>query len=133
MVMLHRSRSILAFNGILLIFTGVSFIIFAEEITIFMFPKIIINSEAIDVGVTLRYLMGSGIITIGIILYLARISVKSAAQRILLGSSLGFFIIFCTSLFIYISGKSNFPIAGLLLFFYLSLISFYVATRKFQE
>ena len=56
-----------------------------------MFPGISENDLAFEVATILRYIMGSGIFTIGIILFLARVSVKSGAQRLLLGSSIGFF------------------------------------------
>ena len=68
--MLHSSRTILALNGIVMILMGLVFIIFPEKVTIIMFPDIISNPEALEIGITLRYLMGAGSIMVGIILYL---------------------------------------------------------------
>ena len=123
----------LTLNGIVMILLGISFFLFAEKITITMFPNITSNPEAIEVGVVLRYFMGAGSITIGIILYLARISIRSGAQRLLLGSGLGFMIIFFTGLFIVIKHEANIPIIALSIYPVLTFLSLYTATRKFQE
>ena len=131
--MLHSSRTILALNGLVMIILGLSFFIFAEKMTFLMFPKTITNPEALEVGVTLRYIMGAGSITTGIILFLSRISLRSGAQRILLGSGIGFFIIFGTALFVYLSERANVPILALIIFPILGLLSLYVSTRMFQE
>ena len=97
MSILRRSRTILALNGIIMIFIGIIFFIYPENLKIIMFPNIVSNPEALETGIVLRYLMGAGHLTIGIILYLARISIKSGAQRLLLGSGIGFMIIFFTA------------------------------------
>ena len=131
--MLHSSGTILALNGTVMILLGLSFIIFAEKMTVTMFPSVISNPEAIHVGITLRYLMGAGSIMVGIILYLSRISVRSGAQRLLLGSGIGFLLIFFTGLFILLSDKGNFPIAALIIYPLLGTLSLYVSTRKYQE
>jgi vacuolar-type H+-ATPase subunit I/STV1 len=86
-------------------------------------PKIISNPEALETGVVLRYLMGAGELTIGIILYLARISIKSGAQRLLLGSGIGFMIIFTTAVFIIIKYKANIPILALSIYPLLAILS----------
>jgi hypothetical protein len=112
---------------------GLVFIFFAKRMAITMFPNIISNSEALEVGITLRYLMGTGSIMIGIILYLARISVRSGGQRLLLGSGIGFFLIFATALFIFLSDRANIPIAALIIYPLLGSLSLYVSTRKYQE
>jgi len=99
-----------------------------------MFPEIIENKLAMEVAQILRYLMGSGLFTIGIILFLARVSVKSGAKRLLMGSSIGFFLIFCTTLFIkYKFISVDIPLVGIAIFPLLSLLSLYVSTRPFQE
>ena len=129
----RSSRAVLTLNGIIMIMVGLFFFIFPEKITIIMFPKIISNPEALETGVVLRYFMGAGQLTIGIILYLARISIKSSAQRLLLGSGIGFMIIFATAVFIIIKYKANIPILALSIYPLLAILSLYVATRKFQE
>ena len=133
MSILRRSRAILALNGIVMIFIGIIFFIYPEKITIIMFPKIISNPEALETGVVLRYLMGAGHLTIGIILYLARISIKSGAQRVLLGSGIGFMIIFATAVFIIVNYKSDIPVVALSVYPLLGILSLYVSTRKFQD
>jgi len=131
--MLRNSRLILAINGIILIISGLSFFIFAERITLMMFPDISSNPQAIEVGLILRYLMGAGSLSIGIILFLARISVRSAAQRVLLGSGIGFIIVFFTAVYVYIFHKTNVPFIALSVYLILGLLSIYVSTRKFQK
>ncbi len=133
MSILRRSRAILALNGIVMIFIGIIFFIYPEKITIIMFPKIISNPEALETGVVLRYLMGAGHLTIGIILYLARISIKSGAQRLLLGSGIGFMIIFGTAVFIILRYKAGIPVIALSIYPILAILSLYVSTRRFQE
>ena len=86
-----KSRTVLALNGIIMMLIGLCFFYFNNQINTAMFPGINENKLAFEVASILRYIMGSGIFTIGIILYLARVSVRSAAQRLLLGSSIGFF------------------------------------------
>ena len=133
MNILRRSRTILALNGIIMIFIGIIFFIYPEKITIIMFPKIVSNPEALETGIVMRYLMGAGHLTIGVILYLARISIKSGAQRLLLGSGIGFMIIFATAVFIIIKYKVGIPIVALSVYPLLGILSLYVSTRKFQE
>ena len=133
MNILRRSRTILALNGIIMIFIGIIFFIYPEKLTIIMFPNIASNPQAIEVGVVLRYLMGAGHLAIGIILYLARISIKSGAQRLLLGSGIGFMIIFATAVFIIFNYKSDIPVVALSVYPLLGILSLYVSTRKFQD
>ncbi len=129
----RRSRTILALNGIIMIIIGIFFFIYPEKITVIMFPKIISNPEALETGIVLRYLMGAGHLAIGIILYLARISIKSGAQRLLLGSGIGFMIIFTTALFIIVKYKAGIPVVALSIYPLLGILSLYVSTRKFQD
>ena len=129
-----RSRYILAINGIVMMLIGICFFIFNNFINLSMFPGIAENELALEVAMILRYLMGSGLFTIGIILYLARFSVKSAAQRLLMGSSIGFLLIFLTTLFVkYKFDAIDIPIVGIIIFPVLSFLSLYVSTRPFQE
>ena len=129
-----NSRTILAINGIVMMLIGICFFYFNKQINIAMFPGISENNLAFEVATILRYIMGSGIFTIGIILFLARVSVKSGDQRLLLGSSIGFFLIFLTTLFIKYKFMSvDIPIVGIAIFPILSLLSLYVSTRPYQE
>ena len=129
-----KSRTILALNGIVMMLIGICFFYFNKQINMAMFPGIIENDLAFEVAAILRYIMGSGIFTIGIILFLVRVSVKSGAQRLLLGSSIGFFLIFLTTLFVKYKFMSvDIPIVGIAIFPILSLLSLYVSTRPYQE
>ncbi len=129
-----KSRYILAVNGSVMMFIGLCFFIFNNFINLSMFPGIAENELALEVAMILRYLMGSGLFTIGIILYLARFSVKSAAQRLLMGSSIGFLLIFLTTIFVkYKFEAIDIPIVGIIIFPILSFLSLYVSTRPFQE
>ena len=129
-----KSRAVLALNGIVMMLIGFCFFYFNNQINTAMFPGIKENKLAYEVATILRYIMGSGIFTIGIILYLARVSVRSAAQRLLLGSSIGFFLIFLTTIYIkYKFSSVDIPIVGIAIFPTLSLLSLYVSTRPHQE
>ena len=129
-----KSRTVLAINGIIMMLIGLCFFYFNNQINTAMFPGINENKLAFEVASILRYIMGSGIFTIGIILYLARVSVRSAAQRLLLGSSIGFFLIFLTTIYIkYKFSSVDIPIVGIAIFPTLSLLSLYVSTRPHQE
>ena len=129
-----KSRTILALNGIVMMLIGICFFYFNKQINMAMFPGIIENALAFEVAAILRYIMGSGIFTIGIILFLVRVSVKSGAQRLLLGSSIGFFLIFLTTLFVKYKFMSvDIPIVGIAIFPILSLLSLYVSTRPYHE
>ena len=131
--MLHNSRIILGFNGVLMIIQGIFFILLSNKITVYMFPSVINNPEALSVGSTLRVLMGAGSIFIGLVLFIARKSIKSAAQRLLFSSGLGFFIIFFTLLYILFSGRGNTPIFIIIIYLLLASLSLFVSTRRFQE
>ena len=129
-----KSRTVLALNGIVMMIIGFCFFYFNNQINIAMFPGIKENKLAYEVATILRYIMGSGIFTIGIILYLSRVSVRSGAQRLLLGSSIGFFIIFLTTLYVKYQFMSvDIPIVGIAIFPILSLLSLFVSTRPYQE
>ena len=129
-----KSRAVLALNGIIMMLIGFCFFYFNNQINTAMFPGIKENKLAYEVATILRYLMGSGIFTIGIILFLARVSVRSGAQRLLLGSSIGFLFIFLTTIYIkYKFASVDIPIVGIAIFPTLSLLSLYVSTRPHQE
>lgn len=129
-----KSRTLLSLNGIVMMLIGICFFYFNKQINMAMFLGSIENDLAFEVAAILRYIMGSGIFTIGIILFLARVSVKSGAQRLLLGSSIGFFLIFLTTLFVKYKFMSvDIPIVGIAIFPILSLLSLYVSTRPYHE
>ncbi len=131
--MLNNSRLALSLNGIILILQGIFFIIFANEITISMFPFSENNEQALNIGVSLRYSMGSGSIFIGLLLFLCRSTPRSAAKKLLQGSAIGFLLILFTLIYLYIFRNVLVPIPVFIIFTFLSLFSLYVSTRKFQD
>ena len=131
--MLNNSRMTLSLNGIILILQGIFFIIFANEITISMFPFSENNEQALNIGVSLRYSMGSGSIFIGLLLFLCRSTPRSAAKKLLQGSAIGFLLILFTLIYLYIFRNVLVPIPIFIIFTFLSLFSLYVSTRKFQD
>ena len=131
--MLNNSRLALSLNGIILILQGIFFIIFANEITISMFPFSENNEQALNLGISLRYSMGSGSIFIGLLLFLCRSTPRSAAKKLLQGSAIGFLLILFTLIYLYIFRNVLVPIPVFIIFTFLSLFSLYVSTRKFQD
>ncbi len=131
--MLNNSRLALSLNGIILILQGIFFIIFANEITISMFPFSENNEQALNIGVSLRYSMGSGSIFIGLLLFLCRSTPRSAAKKLLQGSAIGFLLILFTLIYLYIFRNVLVPVPVFIIFTFLSFFSLYVSTRKFQD
>ena len=131
--MLNNSRMALSLNGVILILQGIFFIIFANEITISMFPFSENNEQALDIGVSLRYSMGSGSIFIGLLLFLCRSTPRSAAKKLLQGSAIGFLLILFTLIYLYIFRNVLVPVPVFIIFTFLSFFSLYVSTRKFQD
>ena len=131
--MLNNSRLALSLNGLILIVQGICFVIFANEITIAMFPFSENNEQALNLGISLRYSMGSGSIFIGLLLFMCRSTPRSVAQKLLLGSSLGFMLLLITLIYLYIIRNVLVPIPVLFVFSFLSIFSLYVSTRRYQD
>ena len=131
--MLNNSRLALSLNGLILIVQGICFFIFANEITLKMFPFSENNEQALNLGVSLRYSMGSGSIFIGLLLFMCRSTPRSVAQKLLLASSLGFMLLLITLIYLYIIRNVLVPIPVLFVFSFLSIFSLYVSTRRYQD
>ena len=117
------AKGALTIIGLVMFLQGLSFYFFAEAITVSMFPTS--GDEAIEVGVVLRELIAVGSMFIGIILFLARTNVTSAAKRILFGSSIGFSLV--VVILIHISLSNDFvsiPILPLIIFAIFAIVSF---------
>jgi hypothetical protein len=109
--------------GLVMFAQGIGFYFFSESITVAMFP--VSSAEAIEVGAILRQLLAAGSMFIGIILFLARTNVTSAAKRILFGASIGFSLIVVMLIHIAISYDFvNIPIFPLVLFGLFAIIAF---------
>ncbi len=129
--MLNNSRAMLAINGILMMSLGIIFYLFSEAITKDMFPDV--GEEAIRVGSVLRELMAGGVFFIGLLLFIAQGTIRSAAKRLLFGSGIGFLVIEILLIKIILDSFASVPIWTLCLFPVLALLAFFVSTRQFQE
>jgi len=130
---LHSSRAVLAFNGGLLIILGGAFWILPEFFTLAMFPHILGNETATAVAVTLRKIMGAGCVFIGAVLFSCQDSSKYTAQRLLFASAAGFLFMFGALLHTRMSEQASVPVFMLFFFGTLSLLSLFVASRRYQE
>ena len=110
--------------GLVMFSQGIIFYFFAAPITRDMFPTS--NVEAIEVGAVLRQILGAGSMFIGIILFLARTNVTSAAKRILFGASIGFSLIVIILIHIAFSNEFvSIPIGPLIILVLFAIISFF--------
>ena len=131
--MFNNSRLVLTLVGFILMLQSVGFVIFASEITLLMFPFVENNPEALNLGVSLRYAMASGLFFIGMLLFLCRGVTKSAAQRLLFCCGLGFIIILLSFVYLTIFRDVNISKIMWIIYIILTLLAFYVSSRKFQE
>ena len=131
--MFNNSRFTLALIGIVMMLESIGFIIFAKEITQIMFPFVKNNPEALSLGVSLRYVMASGIFFLGMLLYLCRGVPKSAAQRLLFCCGLGFSIVLLSLIYLNYFRDVSISIVIYALHIVLVILSFFVSSRKFQE
>ena len=131
--LLHNSRAVLALNGALMVILGGAFWLLPDFFTLAMFPHVLENEAAIDVGNALRKNMGAGCIFIGVILYSCQASSKYTAQRLLFSSAAGFLLMFGALVHMRFSGQANVPTFMLVFFGSLSLLSLVVASRRYQE
>ena len=130
---LHSSRSVLALNGGLMVVLGGAFWILPEFFTFAMFPHILGNETATSVAIILRKIMGAGCVFIGAVLFSCQDSSKYTAQRLLFSSAAGFLFMFAALLHTRLSGQASVPIFILVFFGTLSLLSLFVASRRYQE
>tara|TARA_Y100000589_G_C26858989_1_gene509167 strand:- start:301 stop:675 length:375 start_codon:yes stop_codon:yes gene_type:complete len=123
----------LALIGIIMMLESIGFIFFAVEITEIMFPFSKNNSEALSLGISLRYAMASGVFFLGMLLFLSRGVPKSAAQRLLFCCGLGFSIVLLNLIYLNFFRDVNISVIIYGLHIILVILSFYVSSRKFQE
>ena len=117
------AKAALTVIGLVMFFQGLCFYFFSIPITKAMFPAS--TAEAIEVGAVLRELLAAGSMFIGIILFLARTNVTSAAKRILFGASIGFSLLIVILIHIAVSNDFvSVPIAPLIIFAIFAVISF---------
>ena len=130
---MRNSRLALALNGIFMMLLGTAFWFRPEFFTLAMFPSAIYNEEALNLGIALRKNMGVGCIFIGMLLFWCQTSSRTTAQRLLLGSGFGFALMVAGLLEVRLTGQAEVPIFIILAFLLMSLYSFFVATRRYQE
>ena len=130
---MRNSRLALALNGIIMILLGMAFWFRPEFFTLAMFPEAVNNDEALNLGIALRKNMGVGCVFIGMLLFWCQTSSRTTAQRLLLGSGFGFALMVAGLLEVRLTRQADVPIAIILSFTLMSLHSFFVATRRYQE
>ena len=121
-------RGLLFLSGLTMIVLGLSFLFFPEFISKNIFQEA--NENEIKIDAIHRQLMGGGSLFIGILLLLAHRNVTSAAKRILLGTSLGFYILILIQIKQMIFDKSDIFWPVFLIFLILGTISLYVSYYK---
>ena len=121
-------RGLLSVSSLTMVFLGVIFLIFPEYITLDA-KQDTLEKHNYLVIVDQQIIAGC-FLFIGILLFLARRNVTSAAKRILFGSSIGFFIIILIQLKLYFIENItiNWPI--FIIFSVLCIFSFYVSYLK---
>ena len=118
--------------GLVMFVQGVFFYFYAIPITQNMFPTA--GPEALEVGRILREILAGGSMFIGIILFLARTNVTSAAKRILFGASIGFSVILVILIRISISHDTvSIPIAPLIILGICAAVSFIFGDLGFRH
>ena len=131
--MFNNSRFTLALIGFIIILESIGFVIFAKEITLTMFPFSKNNPEALELGISLRYAMASGLFFLGMLLFLCRGITRSAAQRLLFCCGLGFLIVLVSLTYLTFVRDVNISKIIYIVHFILAVLAFYVSSRKFQE
>ncbi len=123
----------LALIGIIMMLESIGFIFFAEEITESMFPFVKKNPEALSLGISLSYVMASGIFFLGMLTFLCRGVPKSAAQRLLFCCGIGFSIVLLSLIYLNFFRDVSISIIIYALHIILVISSYFVSSRKFQE
>ena len=128
-----NSRFILALIGLILMLESFGFVIFAQQITEIMFPFSKNNPEALELGISLRYAMASGLFFLGVLLFICRGVTRSAAQRLLFCCGLGFLIVILSQAYLTFVRDVDISKIVYIVHFILAVLAFYVSSRKFQE
>ena len=131
--MFNNSRFTLALIGFILMLESFGFVIFAQQITEIMFPFSKNNPEALELGISLRYAMASGLFFLGMLLFICRGVTKTAAQRLLFFCGLGLVIVILSMTYLAFIRDVNISKTIFIVQIVLAIIAFYVSSRKFQE
>ena len=121
-------RGLLSISSLTMLFMGIILLIFPEYLP---FNEIQDPSEKEKLIATVNKQIISGVfLFVGILLLVARRNVTSAARRILLGSSIGFFIIIAIQVKLYFIENIIIYWPIFIIFSVLCILSFYVSYLK---
>ena len=121
-------RGLLSISSLTMLVMGIVFLLFPEQVT---FNEIQDPSEKEKFIAIINKQIISGIfLFVGILLLVARRNVTSAARRILLGSSIGFFIIISIQVKLYFIENIIINLPIFIIFSVLCILSFYVSYLK---
>ena len=121
-------RGILFLSSLTMLILGLTFLFFPDFISMKIFPQA--SENEIRIATIHRELMGGGSLFIAIILILAHRNVTSAANRILFGTSIGFYILLIIQLKQIIFDKNIVFWPVFVIFFILGTLSLYVSYFK---
>ena len=121
-------RGLLSISSLTMLFMGMIFLIFPEYVS---FNEIQGPSEKEKlIAIVNKQIISGVFLIVGILLLVARRNVTSAARRILLGSSIGFFIIIAIQVKLYFIENIIIYWPIFIIFSVLCILSFYVSYLK---
>ena len=121
-------RGLLSISSLTMLFMGMIFLIFPEYVS---FNEIQDPSEKEKlIAIVNKQIISGVFLFVGILLLVARRNVTSAARRILLGSSIGFFIIIAIQVKLYFIENIIIYWPIFIIFSMLCILSFYVSYLK---
>jgi len=121
-------RGLLSISSLTMLFMGMIFLIFPEYVS---FNEIQDPSEKEKlIAIVNKQIISGVFLFVGILLLVARRNVTSAARRILLGSSIGFFIIIAIQVKLYFIENIIIYWPIFIIFSVLCILSFYVSYLK---
>ena len=121
-------RGLLSISSLTMLFMGMIFLIFPEYVS---FNEIQDPSEKEKlIAIVNKQIISGVFLIVGILLLVARRNVTSAARRILLGSSIGFFIIIAIQVKLYFIENIIIYWPIFIIFSILCILSFYVSYLK---
>ena len=121
-------RGLLSISSLTMLFIGMIFLIFPEYVS---FNEIQDPSEKEKlIAIVNKQIISGVFLFVGILLLVARRNVTSAARRILLGSSVGFFIIIAIQVKLYFIENIIIYWPIFIIFSVLCILSFYVSYLK---
>ena len=121
-------RGLLSVSSLTMVILGVIFLIFPEYITLDAKQDTLEKHNYLLI--VNQQIISGCFLFIGILLFLARRNVTSAARRILFGSSIGFFIIILIQLKLYFIENIIINWSIFIIFSVLCIFSFYISYLK---